>query len=210
MYPSTSNPKVLKAFAHPVRIQILDLLETREASSSEIAEELGTTVSSVSYHIQQLRRAGQVRLVKRVERRGALEHFYTGAVRPTLSDDAWEALPAVVKDAVLGSALAKAGAHALAAAREGGFDRADIHFSRTALRLDEEGWAEVAAELALTLERIEDIGVRSLEREGERVPDQLTEATIVLMLFAGPSDRRQASEEDFARGDAGMTGGSTA
>jgi DNA-binding transcriptional ArsR family regulator len=96
MYPSSSDPKVIKAYSHPLRVQILEALETRTASPSDLAAEFGVSVGTASYHVQQLVELGQLRLVDRVERRGALEHFYTatGRIRFSrralrLDDAAW-------------------------------------------------------------------------------------------------------------------------
>ena len=188
MYPSSSDPKVIKAYSHPLRVQILEALETRTASPSDLAAELGVSVGTASYHVQQLVELGQLRLVDRVERRGALEHFYTATERPTLSDDAWRAMPRVVKRAVLGSALEKAGTQAVAAARAGGFERADIHFSRTALRLDDAAWAEVAGELQALLRRIEEIRARTDGRPRVAADDGAREATVIMMLFERPAE----------------------
>ena len=55
----------LKALAHPLRVQILRLLELQErASVTGLAEELGETTGAVSYHLRQLARHG---LVEEVE-----------------------------------------------------------------------------------------------------------------------------------------------
>ena len=96
MYPSSSDPKVIKAYSHPLRVQILEALETRRASPSDLAAELGVSVGTASYHFQQLVELGQLRLVDRVERRGAIEHFYTatgrihfGRAALRLDDAAW-------------------------------------------------------------------------------------------------------------------------
>ena len=51
----------LKALAHPLRVQILRVLELRErASVTSLAGELGETTASVSYHLRQLARHGLV------------------------------------------------------------------------------------------------------------------------------------------------------
>jgi DNA-binding transcriptional ArsR family regulator len=51
----------LKALAHPLRVQILRLLELREQMSvTGLAEELGETTGAVSYHLRQLARHGLV------------------------------------------------------------------------------------------------------------------------------------------------------
>jgi len=51
----------LKAIAHPLRVQILRLLELREqVSVTSLAQELGETTGAVSYHLRQLARHGLV------------------------------------------------------------------------------------------------------------------------------------------------------
>src|SRR5690349_21527151 len=51
----------LKAMAHPLRVQILRILELRRrASVTSLAEELGETTGAISYHLRQLARHGFV------------------------------------------------------------------------------------------------------------------------------------------------------
>ncbi len=64
----TSDPAVLRALAHPLRVEILDLLDDlREATASEIAERTGQTVANCSFHLRSLEKAGYV---ERAEPRG--------------------------------------------------------------------------------------------------------------------------------------------
>lgn len=57
----TSDPAVLRALAHPLRVEILDLLDDlREATASEIAERTGQTVANCSFHLRSLEKAGYV------------------------------------------------------------------------------------------------------------------------------------------------------
>lgn len=51
----------LKAMAHPLRVQILRILQLRKrASVTSLAEELGETTGATSYHLRQLARHGFV------------------------------------------------------------------------------------------------------------------------------------------------------
>src|SRR5918997_6731510 len=77
-----SDPSVIKALTHPLRVQILHALEERTASPSELAEEIGAPLGNVSYHVRQLHALGLIKLVKRTPRRGAIEHYYTAHERP--------------------------------------------------------------------------------------------------------------------------------
>lgn len=66
----SSDPLVLRALAHPLRVEILDLLDDAqggELTASEIAERTGQTVANCSFHLRTLERAG---FVERGEPRG--------------------------------------------------------------------------------------------------------------------------------------------
>jgi DNA-binding transcriptional ArsR family regulator len=193
-----TDQKLVRAYAHPLRIQILGLLDGRTASPSDIAAELGTPLSNTSYHVRQLVSLGFLRLVRRAARRGAIEHYYTANVRPTITDDAWGELPEIVKRAIAGGLVGQSIRHAAAAAQEGGFDKADAHHSRTAGPLDEKGWTRVAHELAQALKRIE----REFEESRQRLaadPDaEPIHSTLVMMQFEGPEPKAGAPGETGA------------
>lgn len=199
-----TDPRLVKALAHPLRLRILTLLDRRVASPSEIAEELRTPLSNTSYHVRQLALLGFVHLVDRAVRRGAIEHYYTATVRPTITDEAWSRVPEIMKRALVASGLEQGVAQIATAAEQGGFDRPDVHYSRTSGRLDREAWEAVSRELAGTLERIDSL-VSASEARIARDPKAEAEfATVMLMLFAGPNPaldsgarqtRASASEE---------------
>jgi DNA-binding transcriptional ArsR family regulator len=182
-----TDPKLVKACAHPLRMRILSLLDNRIASPSEIAAELGTPLSNTSYHVRQLASLELVKLVDRAARRGAIEHYYTATVRPTITDDGWESLPDIVKRAIMGSGLQQAVAHIAKAVEGGGFDRKDAHYSRTAARLDHEGWALIATELGKALRRIDAIVTESERRVAANPGSDWQNATVLMMLFEGPA-----------------------
>jgi DNA-binding transcriptional ArsR family regulator len=180
-----TDPRLVKAIAHPLRLRILGALNDRVASPSEIAEELGTPLSNTSYHVRQLATLGFLKLVDRAARRGAIEHYYTATVRPTVTDEAWARVPQILKRAMVTSGLQQGVAHIAAAAEAGGFDRDDVHYSRTSGRLDPEGWEAVASELASLLARLDAIFAESESRL--LVSDTSAEdTTVILMQFAGP------------------------
>ena len=188
-----TDPKLVKAYAHPLRIRILTLLDDRVASPSEIAAELGTPLSNTSYHVRQLAALGLVELVDRAARRGAIEHYYTARVRPTITDEGWARLPDIVKRAHFGGALQTGIAHVVNAAENGGFDREDIHYSRTTGRLDESAWSAIARELSEMLERIDQIVAESEARLDADPSLTWEEATVMLMLFSDPKAKKRGT-----------------
>jgi DNA-binding transcriptional ArsR family regulator len=182
-----TDPRIAKALAHPLRLQILEILQERDASPSEIAEEIDAPLGNVSYHVRQLASFGLVKLVRETPRRGAVEHHYRAEARPRITDGAWEAMPDIVKQAAVAATLDHIGREVRSAAEGGGFDAPDTQISRSRLMLDDQGRRQVA-ELGLELlDQVQKIEEESAERlqaadhQGER-PSEL-----VLMIFDSPS-----------------------
>src|SRR5215210_4683770 len=152
-----TDPTIAKAYAHPLRIELMGLLDNRIASPSQLAAELGSPLSLTSYHVRQLAQMGLVRLVRRRQVRGSIEHFYTAVVRPTLYDDAWANIPSIVQRSLVGGRLAQLGREIATAAEAGGFERDDIHLTRTRMSLSAEGWRIAAREFANLLARLDQL-----------------------------------------------------
>jgi DNA-binding transcriptional ArsR family regulator len=189
-----SDPRIIKALTHPLRIQILAALDERTASPSELADELGAPLGNVSYHVRQLAGLGLIKLVKRTPRRGAIEHHYKAVGRPQITDDAWAGTPATVKDAVVGAALGDLGSAVTAAAAAGGFSRPDAHLTRTQITVDEKGWKDLDKELNATLTRVQKIADDSAKRLAKAGQDGEQSATVAMMLFgAGDGEAPAAS-----------------
>lgn len=188
-YQDITDPTVAKALAHPLRTRILAALADRTASPSELAAELDVPLGVLSYHVRRLTALGFLKLVRRVPRRGAVEHYYTATVRPRVSDEAWGATPAVVKQAHIDAALTQIGSDVAAAAAAGGFDVSDARVSRVGVVVDEQGWLELARELDQTAGRIDKIEADSRARL-EAGSGEERQASVVQMLFAPPRASR--------------------
>jgi DNA-binding transcriptional ArsR family regulator len=144
--PDPIDQKLVKALAHPVRIQILEILSERVASPNMIATELETGLSHVAYHTRALDRCGCLELVQTAQRRGATEHFYKARPRVFIGDQAWRSVPPAIRGAVSAASLQTFMDKAVAALEAGTMDkREDTTFSWMPLHLDEQGWQEVTA-----------------------------------------------------------------
>jgi DNA-binding transcriptional ArsR family regulator len=179
------DPRLVKGLAHPLRIHILRVLETRVASPSEIAEEIGAPLGNVSYHVRFLARVGLIELTSTKPRRGAVEHYYRAVGRVSVTDQAWAQVPDVVKSGMISATLDQTGRVIGAAASSGGFDRSDAVVARREMLLDQKGFSELAAELNGLLERIQEIEKESAERLEMTSDDEDAEldAGLVMMLF---------------------------
>lgn len=65
---------------HPLRVSIMEVLSlddgARTLSPKELSQELQAPLSTVNYHVTELRRAGLLEIVGEEQVRGAIEHFY--------------------------------------------------------------------------------------------------------------------------------------
>jgi DNA-binding transcriptional ArsR family regulator len=188
-----SDPSVIKALTHPLRVQILHSLEERTASPSELADEIGAPLGNVSYHVRQLHSLGLIKLVKKTPRRGAIEHHYKALARAPISDEAWAGQPGLVKEAVVGTSLGELGQAVNAAVAGGGFMRAEAQLVREELTVDEKGFADISRELAKTADRIAKIRDDSSRRLDKSSGDGARAANAVLMLFEAADGQPMAS-----------------
>jgi DNA-binding transcriptional ArsR family regulator len=202
-YSDINDPRLIKALAHPLRVRILSILETRDiASPNEMAEELGVSLGVMSYHVRRLHALGFLELVKRTPRRGAIEHHYRAKARPRVTDEGWAETPSIVKRAMVGASLQQITGYINAAAGQGGFDRGDAHLSRTVLMLDEQGWRELAGEMAKWMAYVEQVEEESLKRIAEAGDDAdvvAKRSAAILMLF----EAEGVPEHDPARDSLG-------
>lgn len=77
-----------RANTHPLRVSILEVLGIdggRTLSPKDLSLELRAPLSTVNYHVTELRRSGLLEIVGERQVRGAVEHFYravdSGATR---------------------------------------------------------------------------------------------------------------------------------
>jgi DNA-binding transcriptional ArsR family regulator len=184
-----TDARLIKAYAHPLRLQILSLLDNRVASPKQIAKELDTPLPNTAYHVRQLAALGLVELVRRTTRGGAIEHHYTARVRPTVPDEVWATLPDVVKRAYSGSMLQSAIAQMVEAAEAGGFDGEHTHLTRTRGDVDERGLNAVSRELLKAFERVEKIIEESQERLKKNPEEKAIPAGVVIAFFEAAKPR---------------------
>lgn len=143
---------VAKAFAHPLRVRILGILNEKVASPNLLSQELDQSLNLVAYHVRVLEKYRCIELVDTKQRRGATEHFYRASSSQLLSDSEWAHFEALE----------------------------DRHLSRTRMLVDERGWREVNELLEETrkgLSRIESTARKRLRVEGE----QGTEAKVEIL-----------------------------
>jgi DNA-binding transcriptional ArsR family regulator len=179
------DPRLVKALAHPVRIKILGILEHRTATPKEVARELGLPVENVAYHFRTLKQFGFIRLERKRQVRGAVEHHYRSVAKPLITARAWEQLPDIVKRAMTDANLGNVNEVVARAAEQGKFARPDSQLQRMPHVLDEKAFAEASKVMSEALERIRKLEGDAQKRIGQGKADPLP-AVAVVMLFERP------------------------
>ena len=163
---------VAKAFAHPLRVQILIILNEKVASPNILSQELDQSLNLVAYHVRVLEKYDCIELVDTKQRRGATEHFYRATRRQFLSDSEWSRMPQSLRPGLSGAMLKSVFEDLEAASNSGTLDEVDdLHLSRTPMVVDQKGWDDVSGLLRQTLDRILEIQAEASQRiadgEGE-------------------------------------------
>jgi hypothetical protein len=177
------DQRLVRAIGHPLRLRLLTIFNERVASPSDLAAELGEPIGNVSYHTRILARLGCVELVKTKQVRGAVEHYYRAVVRPVFSDDDWAELPLSIRKSLAGAVLTEIADDMGASAKAGGFDRDEVHLSRTTLTLDSQGWQDLNEALQEVTDRALEVQAESAARLQSDGASDSESAALVLMLF---------------------------
>jgi len=188
------DQKLVRAIGHPLRLRLLTIFNERVASPSDLAAELGEPIGNVSYHTRILARLGCVELVRTKQVRGAVEHYYRAVVRPVFSDEDWAELPMSIRKSLAGAVLAEIADDISAAASQGGFDRDEVHLSRTPLTLDRKGWQDLNELLQGIYERALEIQAESASRLHSDGAEESEAALMALLLFEPPTGEAQATK----------------
>ncbi len=187
---------VAKAFAHPLRVQILIILNERVASPNLLAQQLDQSLNLVAYHVRVLEKYDCIELVDTKQRRGATEHFYRATRRQFLSDSEWSKMPESLRPGLAGAVLKTVFEDLEAAVRTGSLDEIDdVHLSRTPMVVDKRGWKEIGELLGETLDRVLEIQAESSERiSGSGEGGILSK--VHLLHFKSPDPEAEAAAEE--------------
>jgi predicted ArsR family transcriptional regulator len=183
---------VAKAFAHPLRVQILIILNEKVASPNMLAQQLDQSLNLVAYHVRVLEKYDCIELVDTKQRRGATEHFYRATRRQFLTDSEWARLPKSLRPGLSGAMLKSAFDDVEEALDKGTLDELeDRHLSRTPMVVDKKGWEDTVDLLAGTLDRLLEIQAEATERLAAKDGESML-AKVVMLHFKSPAPDNEA------------------
>jgi DNA-binding transcriptional ArsR family regulator len=145
-HPEPIDQRLVRALAHPLRVQILEILTERVASPAWLSIQLDAGLSHVAYHTRALDKCGCLDLVDTAQKRGATEHFYKASPGAFVGGRAWRKVPRAVLGGISAATLQTFLDKAIAALEAGTLEgREDTIFRWMPLLLDQAGWEEVVA-----------------------------------------------------------------
>jgi hypothetical protein len=166
--PDAIDQRLVRSLAHPLRIQILELLTDHVASPAALANHLDVALGDVAYHTRALDRYGALELVDTAQKRGATEHFYKATPGAFVGGPPWRKVPKSMRGGISAATLQTFLDKAIAALEAGTLDgRDDTVFRWMPLFLDERGWKEVVAIMEEATKLMLAAHVRSQDRLGE-------------------------------------------
>ncbi len=194
---------VAKAFAHPLRVQILIILNERVASPNLLSQELEQSLNLVAYHVRVLEKYDCIELVDTKQRRGATEHFYRATRRQFLSDSEWARMPAALRPGLSGAMLKAVFDDIEEAVSKGTFDELeDRHLSRVPMVVDKKAWKDVVDLLLGTLDRLLEIQAEASERIAHSdEPGMLSK--VEMLHFKSPDPAPELEAEATAEAESG-------
>jgi DNA-binding transcriptional ArsR family regulator len=176
MPPGKNNPSsdrdtidqgLVRALAHPMRVRILEALQGRTASPTELARQFRESLGVVSYHANALLDVECIEQVRTQPKRGTIEHFYTARPRSFIGHQDWRKAPLSVRGGVTSEALRTFIAKVGAALDADTIDqREDTTLNWMPVTVDEQGWRETAEILDRALRELMEVAAASRERLG--------------------------------------------
>lgn len=163
-------------------LRVLQALVDRPGTARQLGHVLDEDPEQILGHLVDLWEDGCIELAPGLHADDPLDRRYR-VMACFLEDSDWAALSKADREALTATALQVIFTEILVAMKAGSFDeRTDRHLSWKRLRLDEEGWRELATVLRRNLSEVDAIHERSrgrLARTGEKGLD----AMVSLMSF---------------------------
>jgi DNA-binding transcriptional ArsR family regulator len=186
------DQRLVKALAHPLRVEILTILNERMASPNELSKELDEGLSQVSYHVKVLKDFDMIEMVKTEPRRGAVEHYYRASEKVFIPSWMLKLAPPSAQRSIWGDVLADIEQDVGTSLETGTFDkRPDLVVGRDVAILDgkaREDTEELAAEFYERFDKIEGEAANRRakgEGDGESIP-----TTAAVLVFGSAKGKK--------------------
>lgn len=181
--------RLARIFSHPLRAQLLALLNEQPGSPHDLKVRLETRgdpqdLNLISYHVRVLDRYGAIELVDTESVRGATKHIYAANRKMLIDGDDWLELPDEAQIGICANAIGEAVERAQAALEHGTMQKDDPVIVNLRLEVDDEAWALILERVTVAWDEIERVGADAVSRTPD--PAKRSPVTVSLLAYKSP------------------------
>jgi DNA-binding transcriptional ArsR family regulator len=192
--PDQIDSSLVRALSHPLRVEILQVLNERDASPNELMDLLDQPLGNVAYHARVLEKCGCIKQVRTAQRRGAVEHYFRAVPRSYIGHQDWRKVPRSVRSEVSGASFESFLSRVADALEAGKIDdREDTTLNWMTMAVDDVGWAQAAEVLGEALTRLQGVHEQS-RRRIEMTSDDATTMIVGLAAFEAAASEQPESQ----------------
>jgi DNA-binding transcriptional ArsR family regulator len=169
------------AMGHRIRIEVLAALNERIYSTADLSRILHQPLSTVTHHVEELRKSGSIEVARTKKVRNIEQNFYRSVELPFYSDEDIATMTADERQSLAGLILQASMAEAMASLWAGKLkEDPRVVLAWRWFNLDNQGREDLADEQAGWWERSREIEAESASRRAESGED--AESIIVTLL----------------------------
>jgi DNA-binding transcriptional ArsR family regulator len=159
------DQQIVRALGHPLRVEILRMLEEGPSGPKRLSDRMGEHLSNVSYHTRVLHDCGCIELLETIPSRGAVEHIYQLRPQGAIGSGTLRDLPPALRTHYARSAFAGFANRAVEALEAGTLEsREGSGVTWLPLNVDEQGWKELRQVLGNVEKRFQAVSDKSAKR----------------------------------------------
>jgi DNA-binding transcriptional ArsR family regulator len=188
------------ALAHPIRIEILTLLNEAIYTPNQLAQVIGEPLHTINHHVNELANDGAIELARTENVGNWVRHYYHAVRQPYVSNEEALRMTPQQRQVMAGVTLQCAVAEAMAALRAGNMvaDPSNVFLSWRWFNVDREGQKEIISEVIESWKRVQEIEARSTAR---RIESGEPAVTVIVASQSFPRRRGTSSPPWPLEGD---------
>lgn len=181
--------RLAKVFSHPLRAQLLALLNEQPGSPHDLMERLKAldevhSLNLIAYHVRVLQRYEAIQLVDTETVRGATKHIYAANRKMLIDGDDWLELPDEAQIGICANAIGEAVERAQAALEQGTMPKDDPVIVNLRLDVDDEAWKLIRERMTSAWDEVEKVQPGAIDRTPD--PQERFPVTVTLLAYKSP------------------------
>lgn len=181
--------RLAKVFSHPLRAQLLALLNERPGSPQDLMERMAErgepqSLNLIAYHVRVLLRYDAIQLVDTESVGGATKHIYAANRKMLIDGDDWLRLSDEAQVGICANAIGEAVERAQAALEHGTMQKDDPVIVNLRLDLDDAAWELIRERVTAAWDEVEKVQPGAIERTPD--PAKRFPVTVSLLAYKSP------------------------